>query len=113
MGDELDDLLPAPDVVPGRQHVHTGGEQFLGALRIDAGSVADVLAIGDDQGEAFAIDETRQEEPDGLPARFSHHVAEEEDLHIGSTEHRAPSTDRWLEITGLYPCSVLGALCSS
>ncbi len=80
-GDVFERLFLVPGVVAVGQHVHAGGEQFVGGLFGDAGAVGDVLGIGHDQIELETLTQAGQLVGDGAPPGLTDHVADEEQIH--------------------------------
>ncbi len=75
------DFAPPVDVVAHRHTVDTGRQEFAVDLGRNARTAGDVLRVGDHEVEPRFHAQSRQRAlHDGL-ARFSHDVADEQDVH--------------------------------
>jgi hypothetical protein len=84
-------------VVAERDHVGTRGEQLVGELAGDAGSVGDVLPVDDAQVGAQLVAQAVQALLDGAAARDAEDVGEEEESQLRTSDAAERSSiETWL-----------------
>ena len=70
-------------MVAERDGVGAGGEERIAEASGDAAAVGDVLAVDHDEIELELVTQARDQPLDGLAARVTDHVGDEEDAHGG------------------------------
>jgi tRNA/tmRNA/rRNA uracil-C5-methylase (TrmA/RlmC/RlmD family) len=78
---QADDFLLVPEMVAGRNDVHTRAEDFARGVRRDARAAGGVLPVGDDQVRLMLTTQPGQEFLHRPASRFANDVADEKDLH--------------------------------
>ena len=68
-------------MIAERDAIDAGAQQFAIDGRRNARAAGGVLAIGDNQIELFARDQSWQGLHDDVPARFAYHVSDQQDTH--------------------------------
>lgn len=80
-GEITDDFLLIPDMIPGRDDIDAGVEEFAGNCGGNAISAGGIFSISDNEIESVAMDEFGEERFNGSAAGFADDIAYEEKFH--------------------------------